>query len=84
MRTNANPALSTDAHSLDTVLETSHHIATSDAKGIGLIRLNDVASIQRERINNLNVAPTLRDSTLAHREVLEFDTAAPVLQGENA
>jgi hypothetical protein len=84
MGADPDSALSPNAHSLDTILQASNYLAPSELKGVGLIGLHDVATIQRERIDNLNVGPALRHGTLTNLQIFELDTAAPAFHEEDA
>ena len=84
MGTDPDSALSASTHSLDTILQASNYFAPSELKGVGLIGLHDVATIQCERIDDLNIGPALRHSTFTHRKVFELDTAAPPFHEEDA
>jgi hypothetical protein len=73
MRSDAKPALASDAHSLHSILEPRNHPPLTEPKRTRLVFLDPVATVKKEVVSNIHDTTYLGRRPLTEHEILVFD-----------
>jgi hypothetical protein len=74
MRPNAETALATDAHSLDSVLEPWNHSPLTKPKGRRLVFLHLIATVEKEIVSHIHDTTWFGRRSITEHEILVLDS----------